>query len=124
MGNDIEKLGVVGEIIVNCFNLSISPDTPIYIGLSNRIHMENAHREIYLQYQSCMQEIIAYRDYVGVNPHDDSLEYYKKYGDVTVNIKLAVRPTGKGIYFAKTLYDINEHSLSSYISKGRAKAVK
>lgn len=124
MGNDIEKLGVVGEIIVNCFNLSISPDTPIYIGLSNRIHMENAHREIYLQYQSCMQEIIAYPDYVGVNPHDDSLEYYKKYGDVTVNIKLAVRPTGKGIYFAKTLYDINEHSLSSYISKGRAKAVK
>ena len=86
--------------------------------------MENAHREIYLQYQSCMQEIIAYPDYVGVNPHDDSLEYYKKYGDVTVNIKLAVRPTGKGIYFAKTLYDINEHSLSSYISKGRAKAVK
>lgn len=124
MGNDIEKLGVVGEIIVNSFNLPISPDTPIYIGLSNRIHMENAHREIYLQYQSCMQEIIAYPDYVGVNPHDDSLEYYKKYGQITLNIKLAVRPTGKGIYFAKTLYEINEHSLNSYISKGRAKEVK
>lgn len=124
MGNDLEKLGVVGETIVNCFNLSISPDTPIYIGLSNRIHMENAHREIYLEYESCMQEIIAFPDYVGINPHDDSLEYYKKYGDITVNIKLAVRPTGKGIYFAKTLYEINEHSLSSYISKGRAKPVK
>ena len=123
MGNDIEKLGVVGEIIVNSFNLQISPDTPIYIGLSNRIHMENAHREIYLAYADCMQEIIASPDYVGVNPHDDSLEYYKKYGDVTLNIKLAVRPTGKGVYFAKTLYDINEHSLNSYLSKGRAKAV-
>lgn len=123
MGNDIEKLGVVGESIVNSFNLPISPDTPIYIGLGNRIHMENAHREIYLEYQSCMQEIIAYPDYVGINPHDDSLEYYKKYGEITINIKLAVRPSGKGVYFAKTLYDINEHSLNSYISKGRAKAV-
>lgn len=123
MGNDIEKLGVIGEIIVNSFNLSISPDTPIYIGLSNRIHMENAHREIYLEYQSCMREIIASPDYVGVNPHDDSLEYYKKYGEITINIKLAVRPSGKGVYFAKTLYEINEHSLNSYISKGRAKAV-
>ena len=123
MGNDIEKLGVVGEIIVNSFNLQISPDTPIYIGLSNRIHMENAHREIYLEYESCMQEIIASPDYVGVNPHDDSLEYYKKYGEITINIKLAVRPSGKGVYFAKTLYEINEHSLNSYISKGRAKEV-
>ena len=123
MGNDIEKIGVVGEAIVKNFNLQISPDTPIYIGLSNRIHMENAHREIYLEYESCMQDIIAFPDYVGVNPHDDSLEYYKKYGDVTLNIKLAVRPTEKGVYFAKTLYDINEHRLNSYLSKGRAKAV-
>lgn len=123
MANDVEKLGVVGEIIVNSFNLQISPDTPIYIGLSNRTHMENAHREIYLAYADCMQEIIAFPDYVGVNPHDDSLEYYKMYGDVTLNIKLAVRPTGKGVYYAKTLYDINEHSLNSYLSKGRAKVV-
>lgn len=123
MGNDIEKLGVIGEPIVKCFNLQIPPDTPIYIGLSNRIHMENAHRDIYLAYESRMKEIIAHPDYVGINPHDNSLEYYKKYGKVTLNIKLAVRPTGKGVYFAKTLYDINEHSLISYLSKGRAKSV-
>lgn len=36
MGNDIEKLGVIGEPIVKCFNLQIPPDTPIYIGCSRR----------------------------------------------------------------------------------------
>lgn len=123
MNNDIEKLGVIGTEIVKLFSLPISPDTPILIGLSNKIHMENSHREIYRLYSEKMSEIICHPDYVGVNPHDNSLEYYKDYGDITLHIKLAIRPTKSGVYFAKTMYDINEHSLQSYISKGRVKAV-
>ena len=123
MGADTEKLGVIGTDIVEKFNLSVSPDTPIYIGLNNRIHMENNHGDIYREYSDCMGEIIKFPDYVGVNPHDSSLEYYKSYGDITLHIKLAVRPTKSGVYFAKTMYDINEHSLKSYLEKGRVKAI-
>ena len=123
MGKDVEKIGVVGNDIVNKFNLSISPDTPIFIGLNNRIHMENNHGNIYRQYSDCIEEIIKSPDYVGVNPHDNSLEYYKTYGSVTLHIKLAVRPTKGGVYFAKTMYDVNEHSLKSYLQKGRVKAI-
>lgn len=74
-------------------------------------------------YGDCLSEIISSPDYLGRNPHDDSLEYYKKYGNVTVNIKLAVRPSGKGVYFAKTLYEVNNHSINSFLKKGRIQKI-
>lgn len=123
MNNDIEKLGVIGNSIVNLFDLDIDPKTPVYIGLNNRIHMENAHGEIYREFESCISDILNNPEYVGVNPHDESLEYYKSYNDVMVHIKLAVRSTNKGVYFARTLYEINQHSLDSYLEKGRVKVV-
>lgn len=124
MGNDIEKLGVIGESIINLFDLNINPQTSVYIGLNNRIHMENSHSETYREYESYMSDILANPDYVGVNPHDNSLEYYKSYNGVTVHIKLAVRSTAKGVYFAKTIYEINDNKLNSYIKKGRIKPNK
>lgn len=124
MGNDIEKLGVIGESIINLFDLNINPQTSVYIGLNNRIHMENSHGETYREYESYMSDILANPDYVGVNPHDKSLEYYKSYNGVTVHIKLAVRSTAKGVYFAKTIYEINDNKLNSYIKKGRIKPTK
>ena len=123
MNTDIEKLGVVGQVIVDKFNLSISPDTPVYVGLHNRIHMENRHEEIYSKYADCLGDIIQSPDYVGVHPNDSSLEYYKNFGDTVIHVKLAVRPTKNGVYFARTVYEINEVSLNSYIRKGRVKAV-
>ncbi len=123
MGTDIEKIGIIGETIVNKFNLDISPNTPIYIGLNNRIHMENSHGDIYRNFSDCIGEIINSPDYVGVNPHDDSLEYYKNYGDIIIHIKLAVRATNKGVFFAKTLYEINSGKLQSYLNKGRIKPI-
>lgn len=123
MGTDIQKLGVVGKDIVNKFNLTISPDTPIFIGLNNRIHMENKHGEIYRQYSDCMSDVISSPDYVGINPHDNSLEYYKDYDGNIIHIKLAARPTKKGVFFARSMYDVNDVSLQSYLSKGRIKSV-
>ena len=123
MGTDIEKLGVVGSDIVNKFNLTISPDTPIFVGLNNRIHMENKHGEIYRQYSDCMSDVINSPDYVGVNPHDNSLEYYKDYDGNIIHIKLAARPTKNGVFFARSMYDVNDVSLQNYLSKGRIKPV-
>ncbi len=86
--------------------------------------MENRHGEIYKLYSDRIGEIIEHPDYLGINPHDSSLEYYKTYKAVTVHIKLAVRPTNKGYYFAKTMYEVNEVSLNSYLKSGRIKPVK
>ena len=123
MSADVEKLGVVGQKIVDHFNLSVLPDTPVYIGLNNRIHMENSHEEDYNKYSEHLSDIIQMPDYVGVNPHDASLEYYKKFGKTVIYVKLAVRPTKNGVYFAKTVYEINESKFNSYLKKGRIKAV-
>ncbi|MGN0455456.1 MAG: hypothetical protein ACI4F2_01180 [Acutalibacteraceae bacterium] len=121
MSSDVEKIGIVGNDIVDKFALDISPDTPIFIGLNNRIHMENNHGEIYRTYSERMCEIISGPDYVGVNPHDNSLEYYKNYNDAVVHIKLAARPSKSGVFFAKTMFDISDSKLQSYLSKGRIK---
>ena len=95
MSKDIEQIGVIGSDIVFKFSLDISPDTPIYIGLNNRIHMENRHREIYLKYSNRISDIISSSYYVGINPHDNSLEYYKKFNNEVIHIKIAVRNTKK-----------------------------
>lgn len=123
MGTDVEQIGVIGSTIVEKFNLSVSPDTPIYIGLNNRIHMENSHRETYLSYCDKMTDIISSPDYVGVNPHDNSLEYYKKFNNAIIHIKIAVRKTKKGVYFARSMYSVNDTSLQSYIKNKRLEAV-
>lgn len=123
MGTDVEQLGVVGSAIVEKFSLNISPDTPIYIGLNNRIHMENSHREIYLTYCDRMSEIISSPDYVGINPHDNSLEYYKKFNNEVIHIKIAVRSTAIGVYFARSMYSVNDLSLNNYINSNRLKEV-
>lgn len=123
MGTDVEQLGVVGSAIVEKFSLNISPDTPIYIGLNNRIHMENSHREIYLTYCDRMSEIISSPDYVGINPHDNSLEYYKKFNNEVIHIKIAIRSTARGVYFARSMYSVNDLSLNNYINTNRLKEV-
>lgn len=123
MGSDTEKLGIIGKEIVDAFNLSIKPNTPIYIGLHNRIHMDNNHSDIYVEFADRMSDIIKNPDYVGINPHDDSLEYYRTFGEITIHIKIAVRPTKNGVYFAKTMYDVNDFSLKCYLRKGRIKPV-
>ena len=123
MSTDIEQIGVIGSDIVLKFNLDISPDTPIYIGLNNRIHMENSHREIYLKYSNRMSDIISSPDYVGINPHDNSLEYYKKFNNEVIHIKIAVRNTKKGVYFARSMYSVNDTNLKSYINNNRLKSV-
>lgn len=123
MGTDTQQIGIVGSTIINKFNLNITPDTPIFIGSNNRAHMESSHKDIYEQYSDCIEEIISAPDYVGVNPHDNSLEYYKNFGQTIIHIKIAVRPTRNGIYFAKTMYDINDSKLHNYLRRGRIKNV-
>ncbi len=120
---DKEKIGIIGSEMVSTFNLDISPDTPIYVGLSNRTHMENEHRSTYLSYADKMSDIISTPDYVGINPKDNSLEYYKKFNDEVIHIKIAVRGTKNNVFFARSMYSVNDHTINSYISKNRLKPV-
>lgn len=121
MKSKIEQIGIVGNDIVQKFNLNISPLTPIYIGETNRNHMKNSHLSEYNSYCNDISDIIKNPDYVGINPNDLSLEYYKDFGGTTIHIKIAVRPTGNNIYFVKTMYEIKPSKFSNYLNSGRIK---
>ena len=116
-----EQIGVLGNAIVEKFNLRLSPDTPIYISEGNKCHMENAHSDTYREYSDKIALILCSPDYVGVNPHDKSLEYYKNFRETIIHIKVAVRPSANNVYFARTLYEVNDLKLNNYIASGRVK---
>lgn len=117
------KIGVIGQKIVHAFSLSINPNTPVYFGESNETHMRKTHPDDYTLFGSDLESIITTPDYVGLNPQDGSLEYYKEYDGKTIHVKVAVRSTQSDIYFARTVYEIKTAKLYNYLAAGRAKQI-
>jgi hypothetical protein len=117
------KLGNIGQKIVDAFSLSIDPTTPIYFGKSNEVHMRNTHPDDYTLFGADLKSIITAPDYVGLNPKDGSLEYYKEYDGKTIHVKVAVRSTKSGFYFARTVYEIKTAKLYNYLAAGRVKQI-
>lgn len=112
------QIGVINESVINKLGLTCQIDTPIFIGDSNIEHMQNTHEYEYEVYGSEIDVIISQPDYIGLNK-DGSIEYVKDY--LTANneyVKLAVRVTGSGQYFARTLYVLNTKRVNDFIAKG------
>lgn len=119
----IKIVGKISEHIADLLNLSVPVDSNIYLGQSNLEHMKTSHPEDFEKYGAELIHILAYPDYVGMNPTDNSIEYVKEFlidGDY---VKVAVRLSGKGLYFARSLYVLNPRRVHNYISKGTLKKV-
>ncbi len=85
--------------------------------------MKTSHPADFEKYGGELIHILAYPDYVGRNPTDGSIEYVKEFlidGDY---VKVAVRLSGKGLYFARSLYVLNPRRVHNYIDKGTLKKV-
>lgn len=89
----------------------------IYLGPSNAQHMIDSHVSIYDQYFECIPDIISSPDYVGKHPSDGSIEYIKEYDE---RVLLAVRVSQSGRLYARSLYDLKDKKLESYLKSGRA----
>ena len=112
------KIGKIGDSIVTAFSLNIDPDTPVYIGERNIYHIKSKHNDDYLAYGGKINYILNSPDFVGINNKDNSLEYYKEFGEDIVYVKLAVRSTSNGVYFARTMYSVKATTLKNRIEKG------
>ena len=122
MNDEIKiQIGIVGTAIIKAFSLDIEPETPIYWSESNQTHMQSNHPDDFILFGSDLESIIATPDFVGINPNDSSLEYYKEYDCQTIHVKVAVRPTARGIYYARTLYEISEVKKNNYLLSGHIK---
>ena len=95
----------------------------IYLGSSNIAHMQSSHPADYAKYGSYISQILACPDYVGENPADGSIEYVKDFQINGEFVKVAVRLSGTGTLFARSLYVLNPKRVHNFIRKGTLKKI-
>jgi len=108
------QIGEFSEYVIRRLSLSIEAGTPIYLGKSNLKHMQKAHPKDFKKYGTRLKRILSEPDYVGIRD-DGSIEYIKAFG---MHIKVAVRVTLGGEYFARTLYHVDGTMAKRLISAG------
>lgn len=120
--NLAKLVGYIRQNIIDLLGLKCAADTPIYLGNSNIQHMQNSHPFDYKIYGDEIPDIIASPDYVSLNK-DGSIEYIKEFKIDNNFVKVAVRVTPSGTYYARTIYVINTKRVQDYIAKGTLKKI-
>ena len=69
-------------------------------------------------YGERIPEIIDSPDYVAKNPSDNSIEYVKEFSVNDGYVKVAVRVSNSGVYYARSMYVLNTNRVNNYIRKG------
>lgn len=114
-------IGYFKESIIDLLQLDIPYNTPIFLGESNIEHIKNRHPYEFDKYFPDISEIIASPDYVGINPSDGSIGFVKEYLICEEYVRVAVRVTAKGQYFAKSLHSLSTYNAERYIKRGTLK---
>ena len=88
---------------------------------SNRLEHIEKHRYNFAygdfeKYIADIPEIISDPDYIGIPPHDLSIQFIKCYGD---NVLVAVRVATDGKMSFRTMYSITDSQLADYEKKNR-----
>lgn len=119
----MKKIGEISESVVRATGISVVVGTPIFIGESNEKHMLKKHADDYIKYGCHITDIIAKPDYIGVNSKDNSIEYVKEFSIDQEFVKVAVRVSTQGKFFARSLYVLNRNRVNNFIAKGTLKKI-
>jgi hypothetical protein len=117
------EVGRLSLRVIELLGLQLEENQPIYMGESNILHMLSRHPLDYEKYGQYIPEILSRPDYVGENPTDGSIEYVKEYIIENEFVKVAVRLTGNGVLYARSLYVLNHKRTENFIKKGTLKKV-
>ena len=120
-GNTENKIiGRLTKSIIDEFKLNFKEGQPIYIGESNLNHMESEHPEDFKIYGDRIEEIINNPDYIAKHPSkkNSAIEYIKVYkNENNDHVLVAVRATGSGTLFARTLFVMDKEKVDKYKNK-------
>ncbi len=116
-------VGNLSQRVISLLGLSLQDQQPIYLGSSNISHMMSRHPADYAKYGQFIPQILASPDYVGQNPADGSIEYVKDFQINGEYVKVAVRLSGGGALYARSLYVLNPKRVQNFIRKGTLKKV-
>ncbi|MDR2590597.1 MAG: hypothetical protein LBC71_06405 [Oscillospiraceae bacterium] len=122
--SEVEKVGEITKEVKDILDLDFAVGTPIFIGPTNIEHMQKEHPTEYDRYFAFLPKIISVPDFVGINPKDGSIEYIKTFPTSAGNyLKLAVRISGDGLLFARSLYEILDRTVKKRAEKGMLKSL-
>lgn len=113
-------VGRISDRVIALLGIDAPDDRNIYLGYSNINHMMESHEYDYIHYGDKIEDIIGKPDYIGLHKNG-SIEYYKEYIINSEIIKLAVRISGSGMFFARTLYTVDSERVMAYVEKGTLK---
>ncbi|MDR0897402.1 MAG: transposase [Oscillospiraceae bacterium] len=117
----MQQIGSISAKVITLLDLSVVAGAPIYLGASNIMHMQQKHPADYMKYGADIPGILAAPDYVGLNPTDNSIEYVKEYLINGEFVKVAVRVTASGRFYARSIYALNRNRVQNFIRKGTLK---
>ena len=118
-----QQVGILSANVIAALGLSLQAGQPILLGSSNISHMMNRHPGDYAKYGQYIEKILSFPDYVGENPTDGSIEYVKEFQIGGEFVKVAVRLSGSGALYARSLYVLNHNRVKNFIQKGTLKKV-
>lgn len=120
--DDKQIVGVLNKKVIDILGLSWKEGSVIICGEANRNHMRVKHPEDFKQYGDKLIEIIGHPTYICKHPNKNSIEYIKVFtannGD---HVLVAVRASGTGILFARTLFIMTEEKVLKYKKKNALK---
>ncbi|MCI8578319.1 MAG: transposase [Lachnospiraceae bacterium] len=117
----MEIVGYISKSVVEILDLKVKPNTPVFIGESNIEHIKKRHPYEYDRYFDDISRIINDPDYAGLNPKDSSILFVKLYEVNGEYVRVAVKITPGGKYFAKTLHTLSTCNAERYLEKGTLK---
>ena len=117
------EVGKLSARVASLLGLHLQENQPILLGDSNITHMLNRHPADYAKYGQYIPLILATPDYVGQNPKDGSIEYVKDFQINGEYVKVAVRLSGGGALYARSLYVLKPNRVQNFIAKGTLKKV-
>ena len=118
-----QEVGKLSARVISLLGSSLKVGQPIYLGPGNIAHMQNRHPADYAKYGQYIPLILSQPDYVGENPKDGSIEYVKDFQINGEYVKVAVRLSGGGTLYARSLYVLNPNRVHNFIQKGTLKKV-
>lgn len=119
----MKKIGRITQQVIDLLGLSITADTPIFIGQKNTEHMKSRHPYEFEVYYPQIEDILSNPDYVGYNTHNGSIDYVKLFRVNSNYIQISVRISGSGQYFARTLFQLSTYKAERYIEQGALKSL-
>ena len=118
-----KEVGRVSAQVISLLGLSLQQNQPIYLGASNIAHMKATHPADYQKYAKYISQIISKPDYVRLNTKDGSIEYVKDFKINGEYVKVAVRASGSGALYARSVYALTPQRVKNFIKNGSLKKV-